>query len=419
MGYKKPVFIYQGITMVKSCHAGQEEKERSQKTVDPTYDRTYQKLPKEEFQRILEATPDAMVIINKEGIIIFTNTQAEKIFNYKKDELLGQPVEILIPEPYRSQHPKHREDYFSSPHVRPMGTGMELYGMRKNGEHFPVEISLSPFDMDQDKMALATVRDITDRKRFERTLQEKNIELENANLAKDRFLESIRHELQTPLNAEQEKESIKSIYEKHLQILNNKLQKKIQQLENASDRAAELVKINQQLAELAIRDPLTGLFNRRYLEESLKRELFRAKRKKTQLAVFMIDIDNFKDINDEFGHSTGDSILRLMSQCLTENIRQEDIACRYGGEEFTIILLESSAETAWNRAETLRKSIENLSHRYKKPIAKKITVSIGISLFPQHGQTAKSLINAADRALYLAKNQNRNQVVMSQKADEK
>ncbi|MBP9693040.1 MAG: PAS domain S-box protein, partial [Alphaproteobacteria bacterium] len=166
--------------MVKSCHAGQEEKERSQKTVDPTYDRTYQKLPKEEFQRILEATPDAMVIINKEGIIIFTNTQAEKIFNYKKDELLGQPVEILIPEPYRSQHPKHREDYFSSPHVRPMGTGMELYGMRKNGEHFPVEISLSPFDMDQDKMALATVRDITDRKRFERTLQEKNIELENA-----------------------------------------------------------------------------------------------------------------------------------------------------------------------------------------------------------------------------------------------
>ncbi|MBP9691802.1 MAG: GGDEF domain-containing protein, partial [Alphaproteobacteria bacterium] len=154
-------------------------------------------------------------------------------------------------------------------------------------------------------------------------------------------------------------------------------------------------------------------------EESLKRELFRAKRKKTQLAVFMIDIDNFKDINDEFGHSTGDSILRLMSQCLTENIRQEDIACRYGGEEFTIILLESSAETAWNRAETLRKSIENLSHRYKKPIAKKITVSIGISLFPQHGQTAKSLINAADRALYLAKNQNRNQVVMSQKADEK
>lgn len=402
--------------MVKGCHTGQEEKERSQKTAEPPYDQTYQKLPKEEFQRILEAIPDAILIINKEGIIIFINNQTEKIFNYKKDELLGQPVEILIPEPYRSQHPKHREDYFSSPHVRPMGTGMELYGMRKNGEHFPVEISLSPFDMDQDKMALATIHDITDRKRFERTLQEKNIELENANLEKDRFLARINHELKTPLNAEQEKKSIKSIYKKHLQILNNKLRKKIQQLENASDRTAELTKTNQQLAELAIRDPLTGLFNRRYLEESLKRELSRAKRKKTQLAVFMIDIDNFKDINDEFGHRTGDSILRLMSQCLTDNIRQEDIACRYGGEEFTIILLESSEETAWNRAETLRKSIENLSHHYKKPIAKKVTVSIGISLFPQHGQTAKALINAADRALYSAKNQNRNQVVMSQNA---
>ncbi len=159
------------------------------------------KLPEERFQKILEATPDAMIMINKEGKIIFINTQTEKIFGYRKDELLGQLVEILIPEPYRNRHPEHRNKYFLSPHVRPMGIGMELYGLRKNGEHFPVEISLSPFETGEEKTALAAVRDITDRKRFELTLQEKNVELENANLAKDRFLASMSHELRTPLNA--------------------------------------------------------------------------------------------------------------------------------------------------------------------------------------------------------------------------
>lgn len=162
---------------------------------------TEQEVVEEKFQRILEATPDAMVMINQEGKIIFINTQTEKLFGYEKAELLGQLVEILIPKPYRGRHPEHRKKYFASPHVRPMGTGMELYGLRKNGEHFPAEISLSPFGSGENRTALAAVRDITDRKIFEQTLQEKNIQLENANLAKDRFLASMSHELRTPLNA--------------------------------------------------------------------------------------------------------------------------------------------------------------------------------------------------------------------------
>lgn len=158
-------------------------------------------IAEERFVKILEAIPDATVIINKEGDIIFINSQTVNLFGFERKELVGQKVEILIPEPYRKRHPEHRIHYFQSPKIRPMGIGMELFGQRKNGEVFPVEISLSPLDTKDNTITLATIRDITERKRFEQTLKEKNMELETANLAKDRFLASMSHELRTPLNA--------------------------------------------------------------------------------------------------------------------------------------------------------------------------------------------------------------------------
>jgi protein-histidine pros-kinase len=150
---------------------------------------------------VLASAPDPMVIVSDSGVIQLVNSATEKMFGYRSEELVGERVEVLIPPRYRDRHPEHRGGFFSQPRMRPMGAGLELWGVRKDGVEFPVEISLSPLETEEGPFAIGAIRDVTDRKRFERDLQEANVGLEEANRAKDRFLASMSHELRTPLNA--------------------------------------------------------------------------------------------------------------------------------------------------------------------------------------------------------------------------
>jgi diguanylate cyclase (GGDEF)-like protein len=177
------------------------------------------------------------------------------------------------------------------------------------------------------------------------------------------------------------------------------------------------LKLRISLRDQAIRDPLTGLFNRRYLEETLEREFNRALRMKRSVGVIMLDLDHFKSFNDTFGHEAGDVLLRKLGNFLKQHLRGGDIACRYGGEEFALILPEVSPGNLLRRAEQLREGIKHLSVPYRGTDQGTLTMSLGIAMFPTHGATGQSVLNAADAALYEAKSQGRDRVVVASSDD--
>jgi diguanylate cyclase (GGDEF)-like protein len=172
------------------------------------------------------------------------------------------------------------------------------------------------------------------------------------------------------------------------------------------------LRLREALRNQSIRDPLTGLFNRRYLDDSLQRELRRATRKGRPLAILMLDLDHFKRFNDTFGHEAGDTLLRHLGSFLQSYIRADDLAFRYGGEEFVVILPEATLDSARQRAEQLVRDFRRLDVQYHGTTLGPLTVSVGLAAFPDHGNTAEAVLRAADQALYRAKAEGRDRVVV-------
>lgn len=176
-------------------------------------------------------------------------------------------------------------------------------------------------------------------------------------------------------------------------------------------RLEEIQALHQALHEQAIRDPLTGAFNRRFLSESFDKEVARAKRDHSNISIIIIDVDHFKKFNDTYGHKCGDLVLQSLVNFLQEHTRQGDVVCRYGGEEFVIVMPDTDVNSAYQRAEALRAEFDAMSLEYES-IYLRATFSVGVASFPSSAGTGEGVLHAADQALYKSKENGRNRVTI-------
>ena len=306
-----------------------------------------------QLSRAVEQSPASIVITDLKGKIQYVNARFSQVTGYSLEEAIGQNPRILK----SNQTPiETYQDLWQA-----LTTGGEWHGefinRKKNGELYFEFAMISPIAKPDGVIThyLAVKEDITERKRSE----------------------------------------------EELRLTNQKLETQMK----------EIQALQASLYELAIRDSLTGLYNRRFLNESLEKELARAARDNYPVSFVMIDIDKFKAINDTFGHNLGDLALQNLAGELNRHTRKSDIACRYGGDECLIVLPNTSVESASQIAERLRESFESSKVRFEE-IEITATISLGVATFPLHGLTSREILSAADQALYKAKLEGRNNVVL-------
>lgn len=299
----------------------------------------------------LNAAANAIVITDTRGTCLWVNSAFTRMTGYTFDEIIGQKLSVL-------KSGLQNEDFYNSlwtTILRGETWNGEIINKHKQGHLYIEEMTIAPVRDPAGRISnfIAVKQDITERKQTEGNLQD----------AHQRLKVHVR----------------------------------------------EIEALQSQLREQAIRDPLTGLYNRRFLEETLEREAARAQRDGGDLCLAMIDVDHFKEFNDRHGHKAGDLILQSLGRMLLGTTRTGDAACRYGGEEFIVVMPGASLEAARKRAEEWCIEFQS-SNRSLPNYLDTATISIGIASFPVHGRDGDSLVDAADQALYQAKEAGRNRV---------
>jgi len=358
---------------------------------------------------------------------------------------VGGPIEVLMSERFRSVHPAHRNGYSSQPRMRPMGTGMELFGKRRDGSEFPVDIMLSPVETAEGRFVLSVIRDITERKRLEQEMQRLlsesqrvarigswNLEIASNKLrwsaetyriygvTPDSFhpspesLLGLIHSEDRPLMQEWIRACVAGEHPHDLEFRSVLQDASIRILHGRGDlehspdgtpvrimgTVQDVTRHRQREEELireSILDPLTGLYNRRFCEQALAREISRASRSGNPLVVVCLDLDGLKQTNDRLGHAVGDHVIKEFARRLQKAVRGSDFAVRMGGDEFLVVLLECPSE----KVQLVLNRIRDFEVEYE---GTKIGVSSSYGWARYNlGDTSDELIRRADMELYANK----------------
>jgi diguanylate cyclase (GGDEF)-like protein/PAS domain S-box-containing protein len=403
------------------------------------------------FEKIFEAVPDGLLVVDAAGCIAYANGALERLFGYSQIELSGLPVERLTPPQVASTHAASREQYQAAPRLRPMGASKHLFGRRKDGSLFPVDVMLSPLDIGDQHVTLCVVRDATARKATEKKLHIANtvfqstqegivvtdvdcrivavnpaFEVATGYSAEEllgqhlRIIRSGRHdqyfyrrmwdsivgagEWQGPI---WNRRKNGDIYHEWLSIstVRNAEGQAIQYVGITTDMS-RMNHVETDVERLAHYDALTGLPNRLLLNSRIQKTWERAHRDGRPFAVMFLDLDGFKAVNDRLGHPVGDELLRVVASRLRENMRETDTIARLGGDEFLIVLEDVGRKDIVTVAQQL---IERISAPCDLGLAEPVSVglSLGWSYYPDHADNVPALIRQADEALYQVKRSGR------------